>query len=385
MLARARPLLDRRLRRARSRPVGRARRRARPRSPATSSAAGSTSGSSPAPRPRRVTLRTETHPLERRERGARPAARGRDHRARRARAVSSPSGLAQGEVLWTPPADVARAVGARAATSRGSGASAGLDFAGLRRALALVGHRPRGLLGLVLGLLRDPGARAVRARARLARDARRGVVPRRAAELRRAHARPRRGHGRRRRRSPTRRRATRSSSPSATSASRSHGRAPACSGSASGPATASSRTCPNIPETLVAFLATASLGAIWATCPPEFGVRSVVHRLGQLEPTVLLAVAGYGWGDKLVDRREQVAAIREQLPTLRTVVHVPYAAGGRRAAGRRLVGRAARGGRRRSSSSRSRSRTRSTCCSRRGRPACRRRSCTATAASWSST
>ena len=50
---------------------------------------------------------------------------------------------------------------------------------------------------------------------------------------------------------------------------------------------------PNIPETLVAFLATASLGAIWATCPPEFGVRSVLDRLGQLEPKVLFAVAGY--------------------------------------------------------------------------------------------
>jgi len=50
---------------------------------------------------------------------------------------------------------------------------------------------------------------------------------------------------------------------------------------------------PNIPETIVAFLATASIGAVWATCPPEFGVRSVIHRLGQLEPTVLLAVAGY--------------------------------------------------------------------------------------------
>ena len=69
---------------------------------------------------------------------------------------------------------------------------------------------------------------------------------------------------------------------------------------------------PNIPETLVAFLATASLGAIWATCPPEFGARSVLDRLGQLEPKVLLAVAGYRYGDKLVDRREQVAAIRER-------------------------------------------------------------------------
>lgn len=84
---------------------------------------------------------------------------------------------------------------------------------------------------------------------------------------------------------------------------------------------------PNIPETLVAFLAAASLGAIWATCPPEFGPRSVLNRLGQLEPAVLLAVAGYRWGEKLVDRREEVAAVREGLPSLRSVVHVPYAGG----------------------------------------------------------
>jgi len=84
---------------------------------------------------------------------------------------------------------------------------------------------------------------------------------------------------------------------------------------------------PNIPETIVAFLATASIGAVWATCPPEFGVRSVIHRLGQLEPTVLLAVAGYRFGGKQVDRRAELAAIREQLPSLRTVVHVPYVGG----------------------------------------------------------
>src|SRR4051812_47803503 len=77
---------------------------------------------------------------------------------------------------------------------------------------------------------------------------------------------------------------------------------------------------PNIPETLVAFLATASLSAVWASCAPEFGARSVVDRFGQIEPTVLLAVAGYGCGDKNVDRREQVAEIRAGLPT----VHVPY-------------------------------------------------------------
>ena len=76
---------------------------------------------------------------------------------------------------------------------------------------------------------------------------------------------------------------------------------------------------PNIPETAVAFLATASLGAVWATCPPEFGVRSVVDRLGQLDPKVLLAVSGYVYGEKVIDRAENVAAIRERLPTLEAV------------------------------------------------------------------
>ncbi len=81
---------------------------------------------------------------------------------------------------------------------------------------------------------------------------------------------------------------------------------------------------PNIPEALVAFLATVGLGAIWASCAPEFGARSVVDRFGQVEPTVLLTVAGYGYGNKDIDRREQVAEIRAGLPTLRHVVHVPY-------------------------------------------------------------
>ena len=84
---------------------------------------------------------------------------------------------------------------------------------------------------------------------------------------------------------------------------------------------------PNIPETLVAFLATASLGAIWATCASEFGPRSVLDRLGQLEPKVLLTIAGYRWGDRHVDRREQVAAVRAGLPSIEHVVHFPYAGG----------------------------------------------------------
>lgn len=81
---------------------------------------------------------------------------------------------------------------------------------------------------------------------------------------------------------------------------------------------------PHIPETLAAFLATASLGAVWAVCPPEFGVHSVVDRLGQVEPTVLLAVDGYRFGGKDFDRREQVRTIRAALPTVTNLVWLPY-------------------------------------------------------------
>ena len=79
---------------------------------------------------------------------------------------------------------------------------------------------------------------------------------------------------------------------------------------------------PNIPETLVAFLAAASLGAVWSSCAPEFGVRSVVDRFAQIEPVVLLAVDGYRYGEKVIDKRADVAAIEAALPTLRHTVHV---------------------------------------------------------------
>jgi acetoacetyl-CoA synthetase len=82
---------------------------------------------------------------------------------------------------------------------------------------------------------------------------------------------------------------------------------------------------PNITETVVAFLATASIGAVWSSCAPEFGVRSVVDRLAQIEPVVLLAIDGYRHGEKLIDRRNEVAEIEAALPTLRHTVRVPYA------------------------------------------------------------
>ena len=64
---------------------------------------------------------------------------------------------------------------------------------------------------------------------------------------------------------------------------------------------------PNIPETLIAFLAVASIGAIWSSAAPEFGARSVIDRFAQIEPKVLLAVDGYRHGGKDFDRTAVVA------------------------------------------------------------------------------
>ena len=81
---------------------------------------------------------------------------------------------------------------------------------------------------------------------------------------------------------------------------------------------------PNIPETLIAFLATASIGAIWSSAAPEFGARSVIDRFAQIEPKVLLAVDGYRHGGKDFDRLEVVRGILAELPSVEHAVLLPY-------------------------------------------------------------
>ncbi|GES02851.1 acetoacetyl-CoA synthetase [Acrocarpospora corrugata] len=81
---------------------------------------------------------------------------------------------------------------------------------------------------------------------------------------------------------------------------------------------------PNIPEALIAFLATASLGAIWSSCSPDFGAPSVIDRFTQIEPKVLFAVDGYRYGGKSFDRRDVVGDIAATLPSLAATVCVPY-------------------------------------------------------------
>ncbi|HEV2974497.1 MAG TPA: acetoacetate--CoA ligase [Solirubrobacteraceae bacterium] len=81
---------------------------------------------------------------------------------------------------------------------------------------------------------------------------------------------------------------------------------------------------PNIPETLIAFLATASIGAIWSSAAPEFGARSVIDRFAQIEPKVLLAVDGYRHSGKDFDRLGNVRSILAELPTAQHAVLLPY-------------------------------------------------------------
>lgn len=81
---------------------------------------------------------------------------------------------------------------------------------------------------------------------------------------------------------------------------------------------------PNMPQTIIAMLAATSLGAVWSSCSPDFGVQGVLDRFGQIEPTVLVAVEGYFYATKTHDIRDKVAAVAEQLPTLKRVLVVPY-------------------------------------------------------------
>ena len=81
---------------------------------------------------------------------------------------------------------------------------------------------------------------------------------------------------------------------------------------------------PNIPEALVLLLAAASLGAIFSSCAPEFGTQSVVDRWQQIEPKVLVAVDGYRYGDKPIDRAAEVAQLRAELPSVTATVWLPY-------------------------------------------------------------
>jgi acetoacetyl-CoA synthetase len=81
---------------------------------------------------------------------------------------------------------------------------------------------------------------------------------------------------------------------------------------------------PNIPEATVAFLAAASIGAVWSSCSPDFGPASVIDRFAQIEPKLLFAVDGYRYGGKDFDRRDVLAELQAAMPSLECTVVLPY-------------------------------------------------------------
>lgn len=84
---------------------------------------------------------------------------------------------------------------------------------------------------------------------------------------------------------------------------------------------------PNCPEAVVAYLATASIGAVWSSCAPEFGVRAVIDRFMQIEPVLLLGVTGYRYGKKTIDRTDDLVQLLAELPSVRHAVVLPYLEG----------------------------------------------------------
>jgi len=81
---------------------------------------------------------------------------------------------------------------------------------------------------------------------------------------------------------------------------------------------------PNIPETVVAMLATTSIGAVWSSCSPDFGINGVVDRFGQIAPKVLFTADAYGYGGKKFDCLAKIRSVLEQMPSVARLVVVPY-------------------------------------------------------------
>ena len=81
---------------------------------------------------------------------------------------------------------------------------------------------------------------------------------------------------------------------------------------------------PNMTETVIAMLATTSIGAIWSSCSPDFGIKGVLDRFGQIEPKILFTANGYYYNGKSHDSLEKIAGIIKELPSIQKVVVFPY-------------------------------------------------------------
>ncbi len=81
---------------------------------------------------------------------------------------------------------------------------------------------------------------------------------------------------------------------------------------------------PNMPEAIIAMLATTSMGAVWSSCSPDFGIKGVLDRFGQIKPKVLFTANGYSFKGKKIDSIERVSTILKDLPSIEKVVVIPY-------------------------------------------------------------
>ncbi|MDP1975621.1 MAG: AMP-binding protein, partial [Alphaproteobacteria bacterium] len=81
---------------------------------------------------------------------------------------------------------------------------------------------------------------------------------------------------------------------------------------------------PNMPETIIAMLGASSIGAVWSSCSPDFGIEGIVDRFGQIEPKILIAVDSYVYNGKLIDCSDKILALLDRLPSLDKIVIVHY-------------------------------------------------------------
>ncbi len=81
---------------------------------------------------------------------------------------------------------------------------------------------------------------------------------------------------------------------------------------------------PNMPETVAAMLAAASIGAVWSSCSPDFGEQGVLDRFGQIEPVVFIAPDGYWYNGKAIEVADKIAAVAAKLPSVRKILIVDY-------------------------------------------------------------
>ncbi len=81
---------------------------------------------------------------------------------------------------------------------------------------------------------------------------------------------------------------------------------------------------PNIPETIMFMLATASIGAVWSSCSPDFGIQGILDRFGQIEPKILITTDGYSYGGKKFSNYEKLTPLKEQIPSIQKIVVIDF-------------------------------------------------------------